>query len=76
MQNYTMASAIDNFEELMQQAQEGLYVTIIGTDNREYRLTLELLPKNKPRKAGSLKGLITIADDFDEPLPEFKPYIE
>ena len=32
MQNYTMESAIENFEELMDHAQQGLYVTIIGTD--------------------------------------------
>lgn len=28
------------------------------------------------RKAGSAKGLIKIADDFDAPLEEFKPYLE
>ncbi len=76
MKNYTMESAMENFQELMQHAQQGLYVTIIGTDKREYRLMLEPLPPNKPRKAGSLKGKIKIAEDFDEPLPEFKPYME
>lgn len=76
MKTYTIESAMENFEELMQQAQQGLYVTIIGTDKREYRLMLEPLPPNKPRKPGSLKGKIKIADDFDEPLPEFKPYME
>ena len=39
-------------------------------------LMLEPLPANKPRKPGSLKDKIKIADDFDEPLPEFKPYTE
>lgn len=76
MKNYTMESAIENFEELMEHAQQGLYVTIIGTDKREYQLMLKPLPPNKPRKPGSLKGKIKIADDFDEPLPEFKPYME
>lgn len=76
MKNYTIESAIENFEELMQQAQQGLYVTIVGTDKREYRLLLEPLPTNRPRKPGSLKGKIKIADDFDEPLPEFKLYME
>lgn len=26
------------------------------------------------RKAGSAKGLVTISDDFDEPLEDFKEY--
>ena len=32
-------------------------------------------PKPSP-KAGSAKGLITIGPDFDEPLEDFKPYME
>jgi hypothetical protein len=33
------------------------------------------LEKPKP-KFGSAKGLIHIAPDFDEPLEDFKPYME
>ena len=29
-----------------------------------------------PRRAGSAKGQVTIADDFDAPLDEFKEYTE
>ena len=32
-------------------------------------------PKPTP-KAGSAKGLITIGPEFDEPLEDFKPYME
>ena len=32
------------------------------------------LPVSKPR-FGSARGLVTIADDFDEPLPEFEEYM-
>jgi hypothetical protein len=32
-------------------------------------------PKPRPR-FGSAKGLIHIAPDFDEPLEDFKPYME
>lgn len=32
-------------------------------------------PKPAP-KAGSAKGLIEIGPDFDEPLEDFKPYME
>lgn len=76
MKNYTMESAIENFEELMEHALQGLTVIITGSDNQDYELVLKPLPSNKPRKPGSLKGKIKIADDFDEPLPEFKPYME
>ena len=31
---------------------------------------------NQVPKAGSAKGLIEIGPDFDEPLEEFKPYME
>ena len=43
---------------------------------------VELLRKEMPAtshvqpKAGSAKGLITLADDFDEPVEDFKPYME
>lgn len=31
--------------------------------------------KHHPAKAGSAKGLITIVDDFDQPLEDFKDYM-
>ena len=76
MKNYTVESAIENFEELMEQAQQGLTVYIIGTDGREYELVLKRMPVNKPRKPGSARGRVKIADDFDAPLPQFEPYME
>ena len=37
----------------------------------------EKKPSDKPKpKAGSAKGLIHIGPDFDEPLEDFKPYME
>jgi len=37
----------------------------------------ELGPINeRPRRVGGLdKGLVTISDDFDDPLPEFEEYM-
>ena len=32
--------------------------------------------KSPAPKAGSAKGLIQLAPDFDEPLEDFKPYME
>lgn len=76
MKNFTMETAAANFEEVMEHAQQGLVVTIIGRDGREYELTLKPLPPNKPRKPGSARGTIKMSDDFDAPLPEFEPYME
>ena len=77
MKNYTMETAVANFEELMEHAQQGLVVTIIGSDGREYDLKLNPLPPPKgPRKPGLFKGKIWIADDFDDPLPDFEPYMK
>jgi len=77
MKNYTMETAAANFDELMEHAQQGLVVNIIGSDGREYELMLKPLPPNSgPRKPGSAKGKIIITDEFYDPLPEFKPYTE
>ena len=76
MKTYTMESAVANFDELIEDAQKGLTIYIIGNDGREYELILKKMPVNKPRKAGSARGLIKMSDDFDAPLPEFEPYME
>lgn len=33
-------------------------------------------PSSKTRRAGLAKGLIEIKEGFDEPLPDFKEYME
>ncbi len=76
MKNFTMATAAANFEELMEHAQQGLVVNIIGSDGREYELMLKPLPPKKPRKPGSARGTIKMSEDFDAPLPEFETYME
>ena len=75
MKRFTLESAKENFEEMMEQAQEGLFVIVVGTDGCEYSLKLEKLGGKLPRKAGALEGKIFMAEDFDAPL-ELKPYIE
>jgi hypothetical protein len=41
---------------------------------------VKLIPTNSvklyPAKAGSAKGQVWMSDDFDEPLEEFKEYME
>ena len=38
---------------------------------------VELVPAERPKKreGGFLKGQIWISPDFDDPLPEFEPYV-
>jgi antitoxin (DNA-binding transcriptional repressor) of toxin-antitoxin stability system len=51
---------------------------IVILENGEPVAKLARLGPNKhwPCKAGSAKGKIRIAPDFDEPLEEFKEYME
>ncbi len=76
MKTFTIEEALANFDELMEAAQQGLTNYIIGRDGREYELILKRMPVNKPRKPGMFKGKIKIAEDFDDPLPEFEPYMK
>ncbi len=46
---------------------------------QDHQPVLKLVRVSKPvghRKAGSAKGLIKLASDFDAPLEEFHPYME
>ena len=74
MKTYTVESAKMNFEEMLEQAKRGLTIIITSADNQDYELVLKPLLESKPRKPGSAKGRIKIAEDFFEALPEFEPY--
>ncbi len=76
MNTFTMESAKNDFEGLFERAREGLLVYVIGDDGHEYKLSLERMPVNKPRKAGSARGTVWMSEDFDAPMPELKPYME
>ena len=75
MKKFTYEAAKENFDEMMEHAQEGLHVYVTGSDGREYLLTLEYSPPNKPRRPGSARGRVWMAEDFDAPLPEMAPYM-
>lgn len=51
-----------------------LLQTVFGIQKDDDRLTEQSASKIAP-KAGSAKGLVTIAEDFDEPLTDFKEYM-
>lgn len=69
--------------ELLDAALDGEEVYIAGEGKVLVRLMpVEALPaRDQPVSAygqpqfGSARGLFTIADDFDDPLPEFEEYV-
>ena len=75
MKTYTLATAKENFEEMIEHAQEGLKVYFTDRDGCEYELLVKRMPSKKPRVLGTLRGKIRVADDFNDPLPEFEPYM-
>ncbi len=48
---------------------------IVITKDNQPVVKLTPISPVKRRRAGSAKGLITISDDFDEPLEDFKDYM-
>ncbi|OQY46987.1 MAG: type II toxin-antitoxin system prevent-host-death family antitoxin [Candidatus Parabeggiatoa sp. nov. 2] len=74
MQQIDVAQVQTHLFGLLEQAARGEEV-VITKDNQPF---VKLVPinQNQPRpKFGSAKGLIEIADDFDEPLEEFRRYL-
>jgi prevent-host-death family protein len=62
-------------ETLIQTALDGEEVVI--TQNNQPVLRLVPISTGKGRrKAGSAKGMIFMSDDFDEPLEDFKEYMQ
>ncbi len=64
-----------HLSRLIQKVIEGEEVIIAKGNKPIVKLTL--LDEYKPkRKLGMAKGKVWIADDFDEPLEDFKDYME
>ncbi|MEM8717896.1 MAG: DUF2281 domain-containing protein [Cyanobacteria bacterium P01_G01_bin.39] len=66
--------AARNLPDLIDAALQGEEIVIIKDDS-----VVRLTPANsikKPRQPGSAEGMVWMSDDFDEPLEEFKEYME
>lgn len=62
---------------LVEAALQGEEIIILKDNQPVVRLTpLKSSPKRRPAKAGSAKGLVWMSEDFDEPLEDFKEYME
>lgn len=73
MHQVNIEEAKDHLPELIDAAVKGEQIVITKDDQNRVRLVP--LQNVKPRpKFGSGKGLITMTDDFDEPLKDFEEY--
>jgi antitoxin (DNA-binding transcriptional repressor) of toxin-antitoxin stability system len=71
----TIKEAETHLKQLIQQALEGEEIVI--SQDQQPLVKLVALPEAlKQRRIGHAKGVIIyMADDFDEPLPEFEEYM-
>jgi prevent-host-death family protein len=78
MYQVDIIEAKEKFLKLIEAAIRGEEVAITQ-DNQPVVKLVGIPPANKkrwPSKAGSAKGMVWVSDDFDEPLEEFKEYME
>jgi antitoxin (DNA-binding transcriptional repressor) of toxin-antitoxin stability system len=63
----TLEEITVNFSDLIEQVSQGEEITIL----KEGQVIARLLPPDPtPRVPGTAIGMITIAPDFDDPLPD------
>jgi len=74
MQRVNLLEASQHLSELIEAAMRGEEVIITKDEQPVVKLT-PLLATQRRRQPGSAKGLVTISDDFDEPLEDFKDYM-
>jgi antitoxin (DNA-binding transcriptional repressor) of toxin-antitoxin stability system len=74
MTQITVNEASQHLLELIEAALNGEEIIILKDDQPVVKLT-PVSPVKHRRQPGSAKGLITISDDFDEPLEDFRAYM-
>lgn len=74
MQKVSLDDAQRRLPELLDDAASGEDVVISRGDGADIRLVPVIAPEPRPRKGGSMKGKLHIADDFDDPISGFEPY--
>ncbi|MEG3846545.1 type II toxin-antitoxin system prevent-host-death family antitoxin [Microcoleus sp. herbarium19] len=78
MYQVDIVEAKEKLSELIEAVMRGEEVSITQ-DNQPVVKLVGIAPANQkrwPSKAGSAKGMVWMSDDFDEPLEEFKEYME
>ena len=74
MQQINLDEASKHLPDLIEAALRGEEIVIAKDDQPVVKLTPVSPVKGRPQ-FGSAKGLVTISDDFDEPLEDFKDYM-
>lgn len=75
MQEINLAEASKHLPDLIEAALTGEEIVITKDEQPVVKLVpVSSVKKRWPAKAGTAKGLLTISDDFDEPLEDFKDY--
>ena len=78
MYQVDIIEAKEKLLELIEAAMRGEEIEITQ-DNQPVVKLVGIPPGNKkrwPSKAGSAKGMVWMSDDFDEPVEEFKEYMD
>ena len=75
MQQVDITEAQVQITQLLQSALRGEEI-IITRDNQPILKLIQFSPPPKRRQRGSAKGQIWMAPDFDEPLENFREYME
>lgn len=70
-----LTEASQDLVQLVEAALHGEEILILKEGKPVVKLTLVEPAQHRPQ-FGSAKGLITISDDFDEPLEEMREYME
>jgi prevent-host-death family protein len=74
MHNIDINQAKQNFTALIEKTVSNGEV-IITKDGQPFVKMVPLTKTMKKRKFGTAKGLIKMADDFDQPIDDFKEYM-
>lgn len=74
MTQIELQEAEKQFMKLVEMAANGEEI-IIYKNERPFVKLLPIAPSIQKREFGSAKGLIQMADDFDEPIADFEEYM-
>lgn len=76
MRKVNLVEASQHLSELIEAAMLGEEVILTKDDQPVVQLVpIPTEKKRYPAKAGTAVGLVTIAEDFDDPLEDFKDYM-
>ena len=72
MESYKLQDAQQHLKQLLEDARQGKTVLILDENDQAVKLVPVInTPAKKPRKAGSARGKIKMAPDFNAPLTDF-----